>query len=167
MKSLLAGYVRLRSHSRRSLLGEWGAKFLFPVPCSHLFTPSVHTIWTHRPSCPPPDLFAPGGQCIILGIIIFHWRRSYVHDHSNPSDQTTVHYLVSVLARIRFKHLCKCNFKLLDRKKGLLNSCVYQIIQRLATGRFCQEIGTYSCYFSFDWKYQTNLFRPFLVARHF
>ena len=73
----------------------------------------------------------------------------HVH-HSNPSDQTTVLYLVSVLARIRFKHLCKCNCKLLDLKKGLLHSCVYQIIQRLATGRFCQEIGTYSCYFSFD-----------------
>ena len=162
MKSLLAGYVRLRSHSRRSLLGEWGAKFLFPVHIS-----------LHRPSIQSERIVHP-----VLRRISSHQEANalflessyftddvhtvyHVHDHSNPSDQTTVHYLVSVLARIRFKHLCKCNCKLLDLKKGLLNSCVYQIIQRFATGRFCQEIGTYSCYFSFDWKYQPICFGHF------
>ena len=48
MKSLLAGYVRLRSHSRRSLLGECSAKFLFPVHIS-LHRPSIQSERTVHP----------------------------------------------------------------------------------------------------------------------
>ena len=150
MKSLLAGYVRLRSHSRRSLLGECSAKFLFPVHIS-LHCPSIQSERTVHPVLRRISSHQEANALFLESSYFTDDVHTVYHvHHSNPSHQTTVHYLVSVLARIRFKHLCKCNCKLLDLKKGLPNSCVYQIIQRLATGRFCQEIGTYSCYFSFD-----------------
>ena len=114
---LLAGYVRLRSHSRRSLLGEWGAKVFFPVHVS-LHRPSiqsertVHPVLRRIPSHHEANALFLESSYFTDDV---HTAPGYhVHDHSNPSDQTTVYYLVSVLARIRFKHLWKCNCKLLD-----------------------------------------------------
>ena len=50
MKSLLAGYVRLRSHSRSSLLGECGAKLgFFPV---HIFFKPPGPYNLNAPSIP-------------------------------------------------------------------------------------------------------------------
>ena len=108
---------RLRSHPRRSLLGECSAKFLFPVHIS-LHRPSIQSERTVHPVLRRISSHQEANALFLESSYFTDDVHTVYHvHHSNPSDQTTVLYLVSVLARIRFKHLCKCNCKLLDLKK--------------------------------------------------
>ena len=96
---------RLRSHSSRSLLGECSAKFLFPVHIS-LHRPSIQSERTVHPVLRWISSHHEANALFLESSYFtddVHTAPGYhVHDHSNPSDQTTVYYLVSVLARFTF-----------------------------------------------------------------